>query len=110
MKIIQELQGSRPDIVRLADQLVETMPEGVYYTSLTQRGSSLEITGVAQSNARVSSLMRQLDGSTWLTNPALGEIKAGKAAGTAGLKMSDFKMTVKQTKPKKGGEEQEGAS
>ena len=100
MKIIQELQGSRPDIVRLFDHLVETLPEGVFYTGFTQRGKALSITGIAQSNARVSSLMRNIDSSEWLANPSLGEIKAGSIAKGTGLRMSNFTMKLKQTKPK----------
>ncbi len=117
MKIIQELQSSRPEVVHLFDELVTTLPEGVYFTRITQRGSNLSIEGVAQSNARVSSLMRRMDGSPWLTDPALVEIKAvapkqaakgatPEAPAGEQLRLSSFKLTVKQTRPKKPGEEE----
>ncbi len=116
MKIVQELQSSRPEIVHLFDELVRALPEGVYFTKITQRGNRLSIEGVAQSNAFVSALMRRMDKSEWLTDPALVEIKAyqpkgkGKAQGDSALRLSAFKLTVMQTRPKKLEADQEGAS
>jgi type IV pilus assembly protein PilN len=72
MRVIQELQGNRPIIVRVMDQLVRTVPDGVFYRSLSTKGSKITINGVAESNNRVSSLMRQLDASDWLANPVRG--------------------------------------
>ena len=71
MKVIQELQGNRPIIVRILDQLVRTVPDGVFYNSLTSNAGKITIVGVAESNNRVSSLMRQLDASDWLASPNL---------------------------------------
>lgn len=101
MQIIQRLQSSRPEVVHLFDELVTTLPEGVYYTRIQQKGRVLSIQGVAQSNARVSTLMRQLDGSQWLENPNLIEIKAdtAKAKGEGaddGVRLSNFKLNVTQ--------------
>lgn len=79
MEIIQQLQRNRPEIVRLFDELVRVMPEGVHLTSLTQRGRNLQMKGVAQSNARVSALMRNIDQSDWLTKPKLNIIELGKS-------------------------------
>ncbi len=102
---IQQLQSGRPDIVHLMDELVKTLPEGVYFTKVEQKGRRLTLTGVAQSNARVSSLMRQLDASDWLENPALLEIKALK--GKQGdVRNSQFSLVVTQTKRKKPADEQ----
>lgn len=81
MEIIQQLQRNRPEIVRLFDELVRIMPDGVYLTSLKQTGTNLQMTGVAQSNARVSALMRNIDQSEWLTNPKLEVIQSGKKDG-----------------------------
>ena len=71
MQIIQQLQQSRPTEVHLFDQLVKTLPPGVYLTSVTQKGDQLEIDGVAESSARVSTYMRNIDASPWLGDPNL---------------------------------------
>lgn len=63
MRVIQELQGNRPIIVRVLDQIVRTVPDGVFYTSLGSRANTISISGIAESNNRVSSLMRRLDAS-----------------------------------------------
>jgi len=111
MDIIQQLQSSRPEIVHIVDALVQTLPEGVYYKKITQKENKLSMEGDAQSNARVSSLMRNLESSIWFENPNLVEIKAAViAAGTPGLateaRLSSFKLTVTLSKQKKKGEEE----
>ncbi|MEJ2360809.1 MAG: PilN domain-containing protein [Gammaproteobacteria bacterium] len=78
MEIIQKLQRNRPEVVRLVDELVRVMPDGVYLTSFKQQGNNLLMTGVAQSNARVSALMRNIDQSEWMTDPQLVVIQSGK--------------------------------
>ena len=75
MNIIQELQGSRPASVHLVDELVTTLPEGVYYTRIQLQGNALTLEGEAQSQARVSQLMRNLDASPWLENPVLDVVE-----------------------------------
>lgn len=75
MNVIQDLQSSRPESVHLMDELVRTIPEGVYLNTFTQKSRSLEMAGVAQSNARVSDYMRNIDSSEWLTDPRLGLIR-----------------------------------
>jgi type IV pilus assembly protein PilN len=113
MQIIQQLQTSRPEIVHLLDEFVTTLPEGVYYTSVQQKGRALSMQGVAQSNARVSSLMRQLDASDYLENPVLVQITAttGKRKGaTEDLRLSNFRLNIsQQTKKKASEEEAEGS-
>lgn len=113
MQIIQQLQTSRPEIVHLLDEFVTTLPEGVYYTSVQQKGRALSMQGVAQSNARVSSLMRQLDASDYLENPVLVQITAttGKRKGaTEDLRLSNFRLNIsQQTKKKASQEEAEGS-
>ena len=81
MRVIQELQGNRPIIVRIFDQLVRTVPDGVFYNRVQAQGKKLQITGAAESNNRVSSLMRRLDGSDWLENPNLDSVRAAPAYG-----------------------------
>lgn len=75
MNIIQQLQGSRPESVHLMDQLVMTLPDGVYLTSIKQKDAALTLAGRAQSNARVSAYMRNIDNSEWMTNPKLDLIQ-----------------------------------
>jgi type IV pilus assembly protein PilN len=80
MEIIEKLQSSRPEIVHVFDQIVKTLPNGVYLTSVTQNGDHLKFTGVAQSSTRVSAFMRNIDHSQWLTNPSLEVIETSKGA------------------------------
>lgn len=66
MSVIERLQSSRPEVVHLFDQLVETLPDGVHLNSFQQRGAALEIRGIAQSSARVSAYMRAIESSDYL--------------------------------------------
>lgn len=91
MRIIQDLQGNRPEIVRLFDETVRTLPDGVFYTSIERKGASLTIQGTAESNNRVSSLMRRLDESKWFANPNLIGVKANPNFGE---QANDFSLTV----------------
>lgn len=92
MRVIQELQGNRPIIVRVLDQLVRTVPDGVFYTNLTTKDKDITITGIAESNNRVSSLMRQLDASDWLENPNLDAVRAAPEYGDQATR---FNLKVK---------------
>src|SRR5580704_15435580 len=65
MEIIEKLQRKRPEIVHLFDEIVKTVPEGIYLTAIKQSGNRLEIHGVAQSSTRVSTFMRNIDSSVW---------------------------------------------
>lgn len=80
MEIIEKLQRSRPEIVHVFDQIVKTLPEGVYLTSVTQAGDHLKFTGVAQSSTRVSAFMRNIDSSQWMRNPTLEVIQSSTGA------------------------------
>ena len=104
MKIIQDLQGNRPIIVRVFDELVRTMPDGVYFTSVNMKGSVVNIKGGAESNSRVSNLMRQMDASDWLTAPNLTAVKAVTQGALDQANV--FEMSVRQTEP--GAEAAEG--
>lgn len=75
-QVIETLQADRAQTVHLLDELVRQMPEGVYLKSVTQKGLSVNVLGYAQSNARVSTLMRNIESSPWLANPGLVEVKA----------------------------------
>ena len=84
-QVIEELQGKRSQMVHLFDALVRTIPDGVVLTSLKQEGETLTLEGRTQSNARVSTYMRNLEGSGWMSNPELSviEAKAQDASGSA---------------------------
>ena len=105
MRVIQELQGNRPIIVRILDQLVRTVPDGVFYTNLTTRNKVINIRGVAESNNRVSSLMRRLDASDWLANPNLDAVRA---APEYGEQATTFNLTVQVQLPTTGAQDGEG--
>ncbi|HCZ14332.1 MAG TPA: PilN domain-containing protein [Accumulibacter sp.] len=75
-RIIESLQRDRAEAVRLLSELAKQMPEGVYIRSLKQVGQSINLVGYAQSSARVSTLMRNIEASPWLEKPQLIEIKA----------------------------------
>jgi type IV pilus assembly protein PilN len=75
MEIIDQLQRSRPEVVHLFDELVATLPDGVHLTEIRQSGTRVEIKGEAQSSTRVSALMRNIDGSDWLRDPALDVVE-----------------------------------
>jgi type IV pilus assembly protein PilN len=92
MEIIEKLQRSRPEIVHVFDEIVRTLPEGVYLTSVKQNGPRLKFEGIAQSSTRVSSFMRNLDGSQWLRNPELEVVQTSKVAGPG----SSFTLTADQ--------------
>ena len=87
MNIIQELQRSRPEVVHLFEELVTTVPEGVWLDSIQQSGKTLTIEGNAESNARVSAYMRNLEASEWLKNPVLEVIQTEKDARVANFKL-----------------------
>jgi type IV pilus assembly protein PilN len=89
MQIIEKLQRSRPEIVHLFDELVRTVPDGVYLTALEQNKSRIKIQGVAQSSTRVSTFMRNIDASEWLRNPELEVIEA-KSGQTLGANFTLF--------------------
>lgn len=74
--IIETLQLDRAQTVHLLDELVRQMPEGVYLKSVLQKGLNVNVVGYAQSNARVSTLMRNIESSPWISNPGLVEVKA----------------------------------
>ncbi|WP_296248798.1 PilN domain-containing protein [Pseudomonas sp. UBA4194] len=97
MKTIQDLQGNRPIIGRIFDQMARTLPDGVYFTDVKMTDKSIAISGAAQTNNRVSDLLRNLDASPWLEAPVLGEVKANTSGDMDGA--NTFQLTVRQTAP-----------
>jgi type IV pilus assembly protein PilN len=90
-QIIETLQADRAQTVHLLDELVKQMPEGVFLRSIVQKGTRVELKGYAQSNARVSSLMRNVEASRWLGSPELVEVKS---APLEKRRVAEFHMFV----------------
>ncbi|MEA3195814.1 MAG: type pilus assembly protein PilN [Betaproteobacteria bacterium] len=88
-QVIETLQRDRAQTVHLLDELVRQMPEGVYVRAVTQKGLRIDILGFAQSNARVSTLMRNIDSSPWLEKPVLVQVNA---ATVDKKRVSEFSM------------------
>jgi len=97
MKIIEQLQKSRPEIVHLFEDLVLTLPDGVYLSSVKQTGRRLEIKGTAESNTRVSAFMRNIDKSEWLEAPDLKVVEVKGGNGRTG-RASEFTVFAQQVK------------
>jgi len=104
MEIIETLQRSRPEIVHVFDEIVRTLPEGVYLTYLKQSGARIEMRGVAQSSTRVSAFMRNIDGSEWLADPALQIVETKGKDTSRGAEFTLFASQRSQVPP----EEQAG--
>ncbi len=95
-QVIETLQADRVQTVYLLDELVRQMPEGVFLKSVKQKGPGIELIGYAQSNARVSTLMRNIESSPWLANPNLVEIKA---ATLGKMRISEFNLKLAMKRP-----------
>lgn len=96
MEVIQSLQRQRPQIVHLFDEIVRTVPEGIFLTEIKQTGKDLTIHGVAESNGRVSAYMRNIDASEWMSTPKLSVIETQKDTARS----SNFVLTTSQATPK----------
>ena len=97
MNIIEQLQGSRPEIVHLFVEVARALPEGVFISNIKQSGSQVTITGVAESSTRVSAFMRNIDASEWLTDPGLNVVETVSSGRS---RNSEFTIFAKQTRPK----------
>jgi type IV pilus assembly protein PilN len=95
-QVIETLQTDRVQTVYLLDELVRQVPEGVFLKSVKQRGPSVALVGYAQSNARVSTLMRNIESSPWLASPNLVEIKA---VNLGKMRISEFNLTLQLKRP-----------
>ncbi len=101
MRVIQDLQGKRPVIVRVFDEVVRTLPDGVHYQSMVQKGATLQIKGIAEANSRIATLMRNLESSDWFDSPVLTSVKALQSDPS----QSSFELSVKQVTPDDGEKE-----
>jgi len=93
--VVETLQSTRSDVVHLLDQMLRILPDGVYLKTLKQTGNKIYLTGYAQSNARVSTLMRAIEDSPWLDTPSLVEIHA---TGTGLARINEFTLNFNLTK------------
>lgn len=93
--VVENLQSNRSDVVHLLDQMLRILPDGVYLKSLKQSGYKISLIGYAQSNARISTLMRSIEDSPWLDSPTLIEIHA---VSTGGTRVSEFSLNFNLTK------------
>lgn len=98
-RVVESLQTNRTETVRLLDQLVRQLPDGVYLKSIRQTGKTVNVVGYATSNARVSTLMRNFEASPWLETPSLIEIKAAKV-GKDNVTLNEFILNVSISRPK----------
>lgn len=94
-KVVESLQANRAEAVHLLDELVRQLPDGVYLRAVKQTGQKVNINGYAQSNARVSTLMRNLESSPWLEQASLIEIKT---ALQGSQRLSEFQLNVTITR------------
>ena len=92
MQVIEKLQASRTAMVHFFDEVVNTLPEGVFLTSLKQAGDQVSIDGIAESNGRISSYMKNLENSKWFADPALVVIKTVEHEHR---RQSEFSLKVK---------------
>lgn len=93
--VVENLQSTRSDVVHLMDQMLRILPDGVHLKSVKQGGYNISLVGYAQSNARVSTLMRSIEDSPWLEQPVLKEIHA---ATLKGARTNEFSLNFKLTK------------
>lgn len=96
MEVIQNLQATRPGIVHLFDEIENTLPQGVHLSKVSQSGSKIQISGRAESNARVSTYMRNIEKSEWMAQPKLSVISADEKDDK---RLSEFSLSADQTNP-----------
>jgi type IV pilus assembly protein PilN len=104
-QISSRMEVIRPVIVRIFDELVKALPAGVYFNSLQRTGDRLQIEGIAESNNKVSELMRRIDDSEWFINPSLQQISAASADVNSDQREANaFSLTLFMQAPDRGEE------
>jgi type IV pilus assembly protein PilN len=93
-QVVETLQSNRTEAVHVLDQMVRQLPDGIYLRSLKQTGAKITLVGYAQSSARVSTLMRNIESSPWLQSPELVEIKAVPSPTSKDLRVNEFTLNV----------------
>ena len=97
-QVVETLQTNRTEAVHLLDQMVRQLPDGIYLRTLRQSGAKITLVGYAQSNARVSTLMRNIEASPWLQQPELVEIKSVPSPTNKDLRVNEFTLNVQLKK------------
>jgi type IV pilus assembly protein PilN len=97
-QVVETLQTNRTEAVHVLDQMVRQLPDGIYLRSLKQSGAKITLVGYAQSNARVSTLMRNIESSPWLQQPELVEIKSVPSPINKELRVNEFTLNVQLKK------------
>jgi type IV pilus assembly protein PilN len=110
MEIIEQLQRSRPSIVHIFEELVTVLPDGVFLAKIKQDNARLEIVGTAESNTRVSVLMRNIDKSEWLSSPDLEVVEVKTSSTGSGRRASEFTVYAKTLMLKKSDQQEEEES
>lgn len=105
MRVIQDLEGTRPVIVRYFDDMVRAVPDGVHLNRMQREGNTIRLEGIAESNNRVSSFMRNLDQSDWFTSPNLSSVVASPAHGE---QANSFRLSVRTSAPADNDNDEEG--
>ncbi len=100
MNIIQQLQLDRTQVVHIFDDVVQKLPKGVYFTKMTKQDRQMTLEGLAQSNSRVSTLMRNLESSEWFSRANLDVINVTE--DEKGGRLSKFTLKVRQAMPQTG--------
>lgn len=100
MNVIQDLQGNRPLAVHIFDEIARSVPDGAYYSSVEQKGEALTAIGFAESNTRISNLMRNLENSQSFTSPTLSKVSKQSSDKTDEKAGSEFNLSFKIEKPK----------
>lgn len=96
-QVVENLQNDRGRTVSLLDEIARLLPEGIYLKSITKKGGDVSIEGIADTSARVATLVRNISGSQWLESPVLVEIKA--VSGASKAKQNAFILSFKQKAP-----------
>jgi type IV pilus assembly protein PilN len=99
MRVIQDLQGNRPVIVRVFDELTRSLADGTHYETISKKANIITTAGIAESNNRISALMRNIDASEWFNDPNLKSIKEELESGDYGAQASSFDLTFMQVNP-----------
>ena len=99
IQVILELQANRPTVVRVFDELVRTLPAGLHFNTLSMTGSTISLNAEAETNQRIATLMRNLDGSSLFTEPTLKSIQEDPDSAHYGAEASAFNLTFAQTPP-----------
>lgn len=105
-QVVETLQVNRAEVVHLFDELARQLPDGMYLKGMKQVGDKLTLNGYAQSSARVSTLMRNVEASPWLDAPQLIEVKVSNQGN---LRVNEFTLEAVQTVPSAAPTEQKAA-